>query len=173
VSRPLVANTQELKIAFVTYLKENRPDLLECKVEKELREHGHKVLWLLPYCPELNPSELFWAAGKNHAALSYYSGRTMKETVRHLREGWYGNNDTFPVGHSLHKAPVDCHKLFVESVKAAATKFVPLCDGISGTMGALIIDPTYQEDEIDIPIDALVLDLARFDEEDGDSGDRS
>ena len=60
-----------------------------------------------------------------------------------------------------------------KSVKAVATKFLPLCEGISGTNGALNIDPTYQEDEIDIPTDALVLDLARFDEEGGDFGDQS
>jgi transposase len=172
-SKPLVANTQELKVAFVSYLKEHRPDLLECKVEKALHDRGHKVLWLPPYCPELAPIELYWAAGKNHAALCYFSGRTMKETVRHLREGWYGNEDTVPVGDLRHKAPVDCNKLFAESIKAAATKFIPLCEGISGTIGALHIDPTYQEDEIDIPIDALVLDLARFDDEEDDSGDQS
>jgi transposase len=172
-SKPLVANTQELKVAFVSYLKENRPDLLECKVEKALNDRGYKVLWLPPYCPDLNPIEMFWAAGKNHTALSYYSGRTMKETVRQLREGWYGNADTFPVGHALHKAPVSCNKLFNESVHAAGTKFVPLCDGISGPINALIVDPTYQDDEIDIPIDALVLDLARVDEEDDDNGVQS
>jgi hypothetical protein len=33
-SKPFVANTKELKVSFVTYPKENRPDLLECKVEK-------------------------------------------------------------------------------------------------------------------------------------------
>ena len=72
-----------------------------------------------------------------------------------------------------HKAPVDCNKLFAESVKAAATKFLPLCEGISGPIGALIIDPTYQEDEIDIPIDALALELARINEYKDDSGDQS
>jgi hypothetical protein len=95
----------------------------------------------------------------------------MKGMVRNIREGWYGNDDTFRVGDLRHKAPADSKKLFAESVKAAATKFIPLCEGISGTIGALNIDPTYQEFEIDIPIDALVLDLARIDEEDGDSGD--
>jgi hypothetical protein len=68
------------------------------------------------------------------------------------------------VGDLRHKAPVDCNKLFTESIKAAATKCLPLCEGISGTIGALIIDPTYQQDEIDIPIDALVLDLATINE---------
>jgi hypothetical protein len=64
-------------------------------------------------------------------------------------------------------------KLFNKSVEAAATKFIPQCKGISCTIAALNIDPTYQGNEVDIPIDALVLDLARFDDEDGDSGDQS
>jgi hypothetical protein len=68
---------------------------------------------------------------------------------------------------------VCCYKLFHEFLKATATKFVPLCDGISGPINALIVDPTYQDDEINIPIDALVLDLARVDEEDGENGDQS
>jgi hypothetical protein len=168
-SKPLVANATELKVAFVSYLQDNRPDLLECQVEKRLKQGGHKVLWTPPYCPELQPIELFWAAGKNHAALMYFSKRTMKETVSHVREGWYGNGDTYPEGDLYRKAPVDCGKLFQECVTAAATKFIPLCEGISGTIGDLKIDETYQEEEIDIPIDALVLDLARFNDEGGAS----
>ena len=97
----------------------------------------------------------------------------MKGMVRNIREGWYGNADTFRVGDLRHKAPVDCNKLFAESIKAPATKFIPLCEGISGTIGALHIDPTYQDDEVDIPIDALVLDLTRVDDEEDDSGDQS
>jgi hypothetical protein len=53
-SKPsIVGNTHELKVAIVTYLKENRPDLLDCQVaEMALHEHGHKVLWTPPcyYC---------------------------------------------------------------------------------------------------------------------------
>lgn len=33
-SKPLVGNLQELKVALLTYLKERRPELLECQVEK-------------------------------------------------------------------------------------------------------------------------------------------
>jgi hypothetical protein len=65
----------------------------------------------------------------------------MKETVSHLREGWHGNGETYPVDHLYHKAHVDCKKLYQESLKAAATKFVPLCEGISGTIRALTIVP--------------------------------
>ena len=146
--------------------------MLDCRVEKTLHEHGHKILddALLS---GIQPIELFWAVGKNQAALKFFAKRTMKEIVSHLREGWYGNGDTYPVDELCRKAPVDCGKLFQESVKVAATKFVPMCEGISGTIGALTVDPTYIDDEVDIPIDALVLDLARFDEEDGDSGDQS
>jgi hypothetical protein len=54
------------------------------------------------------------------------------------------------------------------------TKFIPLCEGISGTIaGALAIDLTYQDDEVDIPIDALVLDLTRKAVEGDDSVDSS
>ena len=55
----------------------------------------------------------------------------------------------------------------------AATKFVPQCKGISGTTGALAIDLTYQYDEVDIPIDALVLDIARIDDGEDEIGDQS
>ncbi len=44
-----------------------------------------------------------------------------------------------------------------------------MCEGISGTIGNLEIDATYQEQDIDAPIDALVLDLARIGDEGGDS----
>jgi hypothetical protein len=39
-SKPLVANATELKVAFVSYLQDNRPDLLECQVEKRLKRGG-------------------------------------------------------------------------------------------------------------------------------------
>ena len=73
-SRPFVGNTHELKVAFVTYLKENRPDLLDCRAEKTLHEHGHKVLWtrLSDRNSAIQPIELFWAACKNHAALKLF-----------------------------------------------------------------------------------------------------
>lgn len=52
------------------------------------------------------------------------------------------------------------------------TKFIPLCEGISGKIGNLTIDATCQDDKVDNLIDALVHDLARIDEE-VDSGDQS
>jgi hypothetical protein len=86
-SKPLVANATELKVTFVSYLQDNRPDLLECQVEKRLKQGGHKVLWTPPYCPELQPIELFWAVGKSHAVLMYFSKRTMRQAVKYVREG--------------------------------------------------------------------------------------
>ena len=98
------------------------------------------VVWTPTYCSDLQPIELYWAAGKNHAALHYFLGRTMKQTVSHLREGWYGNSWDVPVGHSERKEAVDCNKLFLTALKYAATKFIPLCEGISGTIGTLVVD---------------------------------
>jgi transposase len=160
---PRIANGEELKVALVNYLRDNKPEMLECKVEKFLHDKGFKVIWTPPYCPDLQPIKLFWAAGKNHAALYSFLGRTMKETVSHLREGWYGNEWDLPIGHSRRKYPVNCYKLFLTSLEYAATKSVPLCKGISGTIGNLVVDGTYQEDPVAFPIEALVIDLTKED----------
>jgi hypothetical protein len=47
----------------------------------------------------------------------------------------------------------------------AATKFIPLCDGISGTIGTLVVDADYVEDIVSFPIDALVVDLSQIDDD--------
>jgi hypothetical protein len=86
------------------------------------------------------------------------------------KAGWYGNGETSPVGHTLYKAPVCCYKFFNKFLKEAATKFIPQCEGISGTIGALTIDQTCQGDEVFVSIDALMLDLARFNHEEDDCG---
>jgi hypothetical protein len=57
------------------------------------------------------------------------------------------------VGHSDRKEGVDCSKLLRTSLDFAATKFVPLCDGISGTIGTLVVDGDYVEDAVAFPID--------------------
>lgn len=80
---------------------------------------------------------------------------------------------TYRVGDLCRKARFDCEKLFKEYLKAAATKFISTSEGISGTVTALTTDPTYLDDEVDIPIDALALDLTEVDEEVDDSDDQS
>jgi hypothetical protein len=59
VGHPRVANVDELKVAFVEYLRDNKPAMLECAVEKYLQDRGHKVLWTPPYCPDLQSIELY------------------------------------------------------------------------------------------------------------------
>ena len=44
INKPRVANCEELKFGFVTYLKEVDPSLLEYKVEKCVWDRGHRVL---------------------------------------------------------------------------------------------------------------------------------
>jgi hypothetical protein len=124
-NNPDIPTVDELKVAVVLYLNETQPELLACKVETMLKEEGHVVLWTPPYCPELQPIEMFWGAGKNHAALKNFTGRKMRDAVNHLREGWNGNGhlfshlphptkDDFVAGdiHQGFKSPVDCRKLF-------------------------------------------------------------
>ena len=96
------------------------------------------------------------------------------EMVSQLREGWYGNGNTHPVGHYLHKEPVDCGKLFWQACKEAARKkFIPMCKGISGTIRALDVNPVYEDDEVDILIDALVPNLVQFNDGEDEIRDQS
>jgi hypothetical protein len=161
VNRPRVATVQELKQSYMSWLKLNKPHRLECKFEKLLKDNDFEVLWTPPYCPELQPIELFWVAGKNHAALLYEHPRTMKLTVQQLREGWYGSFEAVEEGETRRKRPVNCNKLYDTSIKFANEKFIPMCQGsIKGKIGDLWIDPDYKEPDVDIPIDTLLLDYS-------------
>ena len=174
IGKPFVPTLEELKIAMVKYFKDNLPHLLECKVEKYLKDRGHRILWTPPYCPDLQPIELFWAAGKNHAAEKSYTDIKMKETVANLREGWYGNLHRFTEQEARDpnacidgdpeqklKNPVNCLRLFEHAIKMANTKFVPLCAGISGTIGNLVIDEEHEANREGLPIDLLIIDLTK------------
>ena len=169
-SMPHIGNLDELKISFVTYLKDNKPDLLNCIVENKFNDEGYEILWTPPYCPDLQPIELYWAAGKNWAAINYEEDQKMSETIRLLCEGWYGTGKTYQAYDIRHKEEIDCSKLWAKSLGFATTKFVPICQGISGTMGELQVDENYVAEPHDLPIDTLVLDFANNSVDDNETG---
>ena len=173
-SNPFIPTKRELQVAIIEYMKDNLPHLLECKVEQLMAEKGHHTLWTPPYCPQLQPIELFWAAGKNYAAECHYGGRTMKDTVDHLRYGWYGNKHLFPgvsptatrtqyvmKGNAKlrYRNPVDCGKLVNKAIDMANTKFMAIADGITGTVDDLQIDSSYVSNTQGLPVDMLLIDL--------------
>ena len=49
-------------------IKQHKPDHIEYALDKKLEEHGHVVLRLPPYHPELNPIEKIWAQVKGKVA---------------------------------------------------------------------------------------------------------
>ena len=166
-TKPRVASLDELKISFLNWMKDNKPEFLARKVEKYVHGLGHEILWTPPYAPKLQPIELFWAAGKNHVALQHHYGMKMRDVVQSLREGWYGNGNTYPVNHPLAKRLVDCRGLWRTCLNFAGTIYVKICDGITGEIGSLVVDETHTNELCDIPIDTLVLDFNR----DGLEGD--
>ena len=88
----------------------------------------------------------------------------MMDTVRLLREGWYGTYDLYPKGHPSFKQEVSCSALVASSMKEANQKFVPLCKGLQGTIGSLLLDPTYKKNQGMLPIDTLVATMAKEEE---------
>ena len=163
----------ELKVGFVMWLREHKPDVLRCKIEKFIEDDGGTVLWTPPYCPDLQPIELFWAAGKNNVALNYYHGRSCKETVKDLRDGWYGNLYRNAGGVMEPRTPEgedpDIVELLDEcncgglvrhaSIKCANIR-VEAIPGISGKVeDGLEVDDAYERVQVDataVPIDTLV-----------------
>lgn len=128
-----------------------------------MKDRGHKLLWAPPYCPELQPIELFWEAWGNHVALHHNQDIKMKEVVHYLREGWYGNFDKFPDKHPFKKRAADCQKMWEKCLDFTRTKYVNLCEGISGTLPHLTIDQTVVDEQIDLPIDTLIVTLTNDD----------
>ena len=50
--------------------------------------------------------------------------------------------------------------------KVTRTKFVPLCEGISGIIGDLKIDDTFKYESVMLPIDTFVIGLMNHVEDD-------
>ena len=83
-------SADELKDATIGWLKENKPEALQSKVELLFREKGWKIIWTPPYCPKFQPIELVWGAGKQRVAWGYFGSRNLEETRNQLRIGFYG-----------------------------------------------------------------------------------
>lgn len=144
-----VPTLEEMKAGFLGALR-GHPEkckLLQCKIESVLAERGHQWLWTPPYSPKLQPIELFWAAGKNHVAHEYFEGRTMRECVRQLRAGWYGDGG--------NKQACRCKEL-VLTANRHANELIQKLDGISGTLDALTV---HAGCSLATPVEANTVDM--------------
>jgi hypothetical protein len=172
-NRPFIPNLDELKLGFAQWLRDNRPQALECKVERLLRESGHEILWTPPYCPDLQPIELFLAAGKRRVADEFENGRKMRETVADLRDGWYGNAHRLSMEDAADPdilvKPSDCGLLAEHAVKMANDRFIAMCPGLSGFIGIL------ECDWVVLDLAHEVIDVVNDDDssDEGGSGDEN
>jgi len=165
-----IPTVQEFRLAIVSWIKDNKPHLLVCQVERALHREGYQFLWTPPYCSELQPIELFWAAGKNYAASLCHNKIKMRETIKYLREGWYGNEDLWEDGSTNitqdgrrrpRKRPANCKGMVSKSLQIAEDKFIPIANGVTGTtLLTLQEDPDYEEATEDMPIDLVVNQVA-------------
>ena len=65
----------------------------------------------------------------------------------------------------IHKKRlVDCRKLWTTCLSLALTKLVSFCDGISSGMGSLLVDETFLDENVDLPINTFVVDLTTYDD---------
>ena len=113
-----VPSVGELRSATLTWFQENKKEMTLPKLVVQFDKKGWVVLFTPPYCPDLQPIELFWATGKNRAraglnnrALDDDRNRSIKETVADLRVGWYGDGEDI--------APCNCAGLVRTAIKKA------------------------------------------------------
>ena len=84
-----------------------------------------------------------------------------------LCKGWYGTKTVVPGKEYLAKKEVDCAKLWARCLVSAPETFVKICQGIEGNVRALTIDKNYTPEEVELPIDTLIVDLTQEEEEKG------
>ena len=156
-----VGTRRELQMAYLKWLKNNKPEKLQCKFETRMKEEGYRILWTPPYCPKVQPIEVFWANGKNHVADMYDINTTLKDVVNRLQDGWYGNDDHLPTTDIEYTRGTTCEGLVKKAIDAMDKEFIPLCPGIQGQIGRLTVDETHVRDTSEIPIDSFVIDLTK------------
>lgn len=121
------ATKEAIAKAALMWFRENKPDMLKSTLVTSFQARGWKVLFTPPYCPDLQPIELFWAAGKNWARFQNLAHlRSVSQCIDHLREGWYG-------GGEKGKEACDCNELWLHSLKEA-NKRVAHDDFLTGTI---------------------------------------
>ena len=119
----------ELQAATLLWFQQNRPDMLQAKLVNDFHKPDRKwiVLFTPPYCADLQPIELFWAAGKNYARQKHEQGVSLEAVVANLREGWYG------VPGVDGKGIVNCDGMIKTSIKKA-NEWIATDECISGTV---------------------------------------
>ena len=142
-----IPSLAELRPATLAWFQANKPEMCKPKlvVDFEAREWG--VLFTPPYCPDLQPIELFWACGKNHARWKHPEhSRDVETCVHHLRDGWYGNKHDAPP-----KAKVDCAGLVRTAIQKANER-AALDPELEGTVegGLKVVGECELEEGVDL-----------------------
>ena len=119
------------------------------------------------YCPDLQPIELFWAAGKNWARENNTDhSRTLEKTVAHLRAGW----------HTRNGKGAKCDRLVAKSIEKANER-VAYGEFLSGAVeGGLVVSG---EVDLEVGVDLIgratralckrALERGALDEDEDDS----
>ena len=82
----------------------------------------------------------------------------MKETVRQMQIGGYGNDGC---NSEAKVKPINCRELVRKAFKMGNEKFIPLCSQLTGTLGNLAISgPPPPDGTVSYPINLVVSNLS-------------
>ena len=138
-------DVKELIAATLLFYQTHKPEMCQPKLVVNFEKKNWHVLFTPPYTPDVQPIELFWAAGKNHARACHPGHtRDLEAVVRDLRVGWYGDGGA--------KRACSCAGL-VRTAIAKADARVAADELLSGTIEGGI---TVAEGcELDIGVDSI------------------
>ena len=140
-------SVDELRAVCLTWFQKNKPDMCKPRLVVDLAQKGWHVLFTPPYCPDLQPIELFWAAGKNHARAQHPGHtRDLDAVATDLRIGWYGDGGD--------KRAVKCDGL-VRTAIAKANQRVAADEFLSGTVDGEDGLTVSDECELEIGVDSI------------------
>ena len=138
-------SAKELVAATLAWFQKHEPNMTRPKLVTMFETKGWIVLFTPPYTPDVQPIELFWAAGKNYARACHPGHtRDLEAVVRDLRIGWYGDGGD--------KRAVNCAGLVCTAI-AKANARVKGDEFLSGTVdGELTVS---DECELEVGVDSI------------------
>lgn len=118
----------DLLAAVQKWLAEH-PDHNRTVVEQLMSDAGHALVYTPPYCPEVQPIELLWAAVKRYVAARSTHGRSLTEAREQTEEGFEDITKMFCNNIVKH-----CHDWIDQFLQMDAAEDLLQCGTLAGVI---------------------------------------
>jgi len=124
--------SKEDLIAAVKKWLEEHPDHNKTVVEQLMSDAGHSIIYTPPYCPDVQPIELLWAAIKRQVASHSSANRSITETRSQTEDAF--EQITKPFCNNLVK---HCHDWIDAFLQTDGAEDLAQCRTLAGVMESI------------------------------------